>query len=217
MRKGCDDMNLVPDRQDTNFWWANSNFLFNAPYTAESKPDGFHFKGMKTYNGGSLLKLQFGVTSRYELQSNRVPRPDRGPWRSAPRIELFGGILGSTTAGDLFSGDQWSKCWMTKRQTIYQHVFAPPGADNRRIIGTNSEVQTLIFLEGSNKFKEHRFTGSQPMPLVTLNQIFPGISIWAELEEVVLFHVQLEGGSTLWIDRYNDIVVRKFQWPLEPI
>ncbi|PFC51175.1 hypothetical protein CN282_12375 [Bacillus thuringiensis] len=208
-------MHHFPNRQNTFFFWANSIFKNTAPFIGELKSDGFHFTGMKTYDGSSLLKLQFGVSSLFELQAERIPRPDQGPWRSAPNIELFGNIIGSTTAEDWFSGDQWSKCWMITRQTIFQRIFAPPGVDNKKILSENTAVQTLIFLEGSNKFQEHRFTGSQPMPPVIINQIFPGISIFAELE--VLFLVQLEGGSTFWIDPRSDVIVHTLQWPLEPI
>ncbi|SDF46019.1 hypothetical protein SAMN04488542_11142 [Fontibacillus panacisegetis] len=205
----------MPVRQDPNFWWANANFILTPPFTGETQADGFHLKGNMTYSGGSLINRQFGVASRYELHSNRIPRPDRGPWRSAPHVEITGRVIGSTTAGDIFSGDQWNKCWMHRRQTLYQFVFAPPGTDNRRIIGENREIQELIFLEGSSKYKDFVLPGFQNMPVVILNQnsIFPGLSVWAELE--ILFHVQLEGGSTLWLN--PDVLIRMFQWPLEPI
>lgn len=202
--------------KDRNFWYANSNFILSPPFTGEATANGFIFKGKKTYDGGSLLKLGFGVVSRYVLDAHRIPRPERGPWRSSPRFERFGHLMGSTTneSGNPFAGDQWSKCWMIKRQTLWQTVFGPPGADNRRKVGENIQVEQLIFLEGTNKFGEKQLMpGWQPMPEVIVGQIFPGVPIVAELE--VRFDIQLEGGSTMWIT--NDIVVRKDQWPLVPM
>lgn len=213
-------MFFIPERQyrDPNFWWANSNFIVDRPFTGETKPNGFTFKGKKTYDGGSLLKLSFGVVSRYVLDANRIPRPERGPWRSSPRFETSGRLVGSTTneSGNPFAGDQWSKCWMIKRQTLWQNVFGPPGADNRRKIGENIQVEQLIFIEGTNKTAEKPLmTGWRSMPQVIVGQIFPGVPIVAELE--VRFDIQLEGGSTMWIRDNDNIVVRKDQWPLEPI
>ncbi|USK33316.1 hypothetical protein LIT25_22780 [Bacillus sp. F19] len=197
-----------------DFWFSDSRLVLNPPFTGETTANGFTFRGRLSYNSGSLLKTGFGVVARYVLSPDRIPRPERGPWRSVPRLDLFGLISGGTTAPDIFAGDKWSKCSLIKRQTIFQHVFSPPGTDNRRIIGHNVESEQLIFIEGAGKDQHKQLLpGFKPMPPVVIDQIFPGIPIWAELE--VRFDIQVVGDSTLWID--NDIVVRLDQWPLEPI
>lgn len=216
--KGCDKLSYytyIPMRQDDNFWAATSTFFATPPYVAEARADGFHFRGKKTYNGSSLIKLSFGVKSRYELHASRVPRPNQPPWRSAPHVELFGQLLAWTERGGIFSGDNWSKCWMIRRQTLSQFIFAQPGTNNERKIGEAIEVQNIFNEENRGRNQSHRFIGHQPMPPVVLTQIFPGVSIWAELE--VRFDIQLEGNSLLWIEHPFDIVVRGFQWPLRPI
>lgn len=200
-------------RLDSNFWFFNFNFIDHLPFTGRQMADGFHLSGRMTYDGGSLIKRNFGIAVRYELHENRI-RPFIFRFSSSPVIEITGRIIGSTTDGGIFSGDQWSKCWMHSRQTLYQLVFAPPGTNNRRIIAENRQVKELIFLEGSNKYKEFIFPGSLKMPTVSFSRrsLLPGLSIWAELE--ILFHVQLEGGSTLWLN--PDIVIRMNQWELTP-
>ena len=105
---------------------------------------------------------------------------------------------------------------MMTRQTLFQNVFGPQGPARKTLV-ENTSWQELIFLERSGADdgveRHHTLPGSIPMPSVPLNvsQIFPGSSIWAELE--VRFDLQLEGAySLLWIDR--EILLSTFQWPL---
>lgn len=204
-----------PRSSDPSFWYSNSTISSTAPFTGEGQADGIHIRGKKTYDGGDLLSLNFGVTSRYELQENRVLRPDRPPWRSAPHIELFGELMAWTDSQGLFDGDRWSKCWMILRQTVFQNVFGPSGT-YAYTLGTNTVVREppIFFEENKGRVMTHRFPGFQPMPQVDITRIFPGISIWAELE--VRFEIQLEGNSLFWIHPF-DLLVRGFQWPLEPL
>ena len=198
-----------PQRSDPNFWAADWNFSGTPPFTLEALPDGFHVRGKKTYDGGDLLFLSFSERARYELHFDRIPRPDRPPWRSAPHVELFGELMAWTADGDIFTGDCWSKCWMIRRQTLVQHIFGGTAK-----IGEAIEVQHIFNEEDGNRTVTHRLPGFQPMPPVVLNSIFGSASIWAELE--IRFEIQLEGSSLFWIHPF-DLVIRGFQWPLIPL
>lgn len=202
-----------PRGPDPSFWAADMEMFGTAPFTREIQADGLDFRGKKTYDGGDLISLVFGEKSRYELHANRVPRPERPPWRSAPHVELFGELMAWTGSRGLFYGDRWSKCWMIRRQTLFQFVFGPSGPV-ARTIGEATDLQTVFFEENQGRTVFHRLSGFQPMPQLVLNSIFPGISIWAELE--VRFDTQLEGNSLFWIHPF-DLLVRGFQWPLEPL
>lgn len=204
---------VEPFNSDPSFWAADWNWSGTSPYVGESQADGIHFRGMLTYDGGDLIFRNFGLKSRYEIQANRIPRPDRPPWRSAPNAQLWGELRGYTGQGGLFEGDRWSKCWMVRRQTLYQFVFGPSGPV-ARTIGEGIDVQTIFFEENQSRLVTHRLPGFQPMPQVVLNSIFPGLSVWAELE--VRFEIQLEGNSFFWIHPF-DVLVALSQWPLEPL
>ncbi|MGW4239330.1 hypothetical protein ACWEJP_21340 [Streptomyces sp. NPDC004749] len=205
----------APRAADPSFWFARAEASETTPFNGKFLADGLHFTGKATYNSGSLSFRNFGARFRYELQSNRIPPTSTGRWRSDPHVEIFGGLLGSVGPPDLFSGDRWSKCWMIRRQTLFQFVFAPPGVDNRRILGQRVDAQNLIFLEtsglGGSGTRAVTLPGFQPMPSLVISSPSPGISIWAELE--VRFDIQLEGNSVLWIHP-NDVLLRGFQWPL---
>ncbi len=71
-------------------------------------------------------KFTFGYKAWYELTPERIKLSGNGKWRSAPEVLIDGTLFGSTNAPDLLSGDRWSKCWMIRRQTAFQNVFAPP-------------------------------------------------------------------------------------------
>ena len=198
---------------DHSFWAADWSWFNVGPFTAEGQADGIHFRGKKTYDGGDLIFLNFGIKSRYELQANRIPRPERPPWRSSPHVELFGELVAWTGPGGLFEGDRWSKCWMITRQTLYQFVFGPSGSV-ARTIGEATNVQTIFFEENKGRAVNHILPGFRFMPQVTLNSFSPGLSIWAELE--IRLEIQLEGNSFFWIHPF-DLLIRGFQWPLVPI
>ncbi|MGW3736681.1 hypothetical protein [Streptomyces sp. NPDC005148] len=202
---------------DPSFWAADFNMWFTLPFGGEGQDDGLHFRGRQTYEGGSLTFSNFGAKSRYELHANRIPPSSTGRWTSDPHVELFGGLLGYVGEGDIFSGDLWSKCWMIRRQSLFQFAPPPAASGNRRVIGERVDVQELIFIAegniGDSVMHSVALPGFQAMPSVVLDSsvISSEASIWAELE--VRFDIQLEGNSFLWIDP-DDILLRYFQWPL---
>lgn len=198
-----------PQRSDPSFWAATWEVFHTPPFTAEAMADGFHFRGKRTSDSGSLQFLTYGEKARYELHADRVPPSASNRWSSAPHVELFGELMAYTGEGDIFEGDCWSKCWMTRRQTLVQHIFGGTAK-----IGEAIEVQTVFFEENVHRHVVHRLPGFQPMPSIVLDGIFGGVSIWAELE--VRFDIQLEGTAFHWIHPF-DLLLRGFQWPLIPL
>ncbi|MFE5332443.1 hypothetical protein ACFRCG_39275 [Embleya sp. NPDC056575] len=206
----------APRDSDPSFWYANAQATWTEPFSGRFLADGLHFTGWLNYDGSSLSFRNFGVKTWYELQADRIPPSASNRWRSDPHMEIFGNLSGDCGGPDLFSGDRWSKCWMIRRQTLYQNVFGPPGGDNRRILGERIESPNLFFLEtsGLGGAKSARFPlpGFQWMPSVTVSSPFPGLSIWAEIE--LRFDIQLEGKSDFIVGPFADCLVRGFQWPL---
>jgi hypothetical protein len=202
----------APEPMDTQFWAADWTSSTTPPFVASSQADGIHFTGRKTSDSGSLQFLSYGVKSRYGISADRIPPSATGRWRSAPHIELFGRLLAYTGSYDIFTGDCWSKCWMIRRQTLTQFRFGPTGPVPT-VIGEGIQVQPIFNEENRHVHVELPMPGFQFMPPVVLTQIFGGLTIWAELE--VRFDIQLEGSSLHWIHPF-DLLLRMFQWPLQP-
>lgn len=203
----------IPIPPDRNFWYASGRMFATQPYSVSNESDGFVFKGMYNHSSGDLIKLSFGWTLAYELQAERVPPSASGRWRSAPHAEIFGRLIGSSQ--DSWGwGDDWCKCWMVRRQTAFQFVFAPPGADNRHIIGERVDAQQIFFSEDAPFNRDWFGPGFQSMPELILTHPFPAQSIWVDLE--LRFDIQLEGSAQLWIWPNQRFLVRAFQWPAEP-
>ena len=100
----------MPERADHHFWWADSNWWAQGPYSVTDRPDGLWFFGRMNYDGASTTYRQFGVKARFEIQANRIPPSVSGRYRSQPYVELWGGMLGFTLDGGWTSGDFWSTC-----------------------------------------------------------------------------------------------------------
>ena len=203
-----------PQMADPSFWYASANWFSTDPYRGSFDADGLNFKGLKTYDSGDLIHLYFGYTARWELKPDRIPPSSSGRWRSSPHVEIFGSLLGESHNSFGF-GDDWCKCWMIRRQTVFQFVFAPPGADNMRRIAEKVDVQTIFFSEDAPFSQFWNAPGFQPLPELIFDQPFAGQSIWVETE--VRFDIQLEGDAILWIDPGRRFLIRGFQWPAVPI
>jgi hypothetical protein len=199
-----------PAAADHHFWWADTDWWHDSPYTAESRDDGLWFFGRMNYDGASTTYRQFGVRARFELQPERIPASSSGRWRSDPFVELWGGMLGFTLNGGVFSGDFWANCWMRRRQTLVHSM-----SDGPRYLGEAVEVPQVIRIENHGTTRAFVAPGYQPMPPLVITGVTPGLSIWAELE--VRFEIQLEGDSGMWTGvggSSHHLVVRHFQWPL---
>jgi hypothetical protein len=198
----------APGPLDSSFWWARTDW--NAPrfIGANHADDGLHLSGKITRDDQSLYGFSFGAVAQYELQYPRVPPSPSGRWLSAPRMDIFGGLTVWTASGDIFDGDCWSKCFMMRRQTIFQLGFGQTGP-TPVVIGERVEWQTLAEEENANRAFWPHMPGNQPMPPVVFGNIWPG-SVWAHLE--VRFDCQLEGNSLLWLT--PEVLLRFPQWPV---
>jgi hypothetical protein len=82
------------------------------------------------------------------------------------------------------------------------------------ILGKAHEFENLIFEEDGGRPVHVGLRGFQFMPPLMISNINPRLSLWARLE--VRFDIQTEGaGSLLWAD--PEVLVRTFQWPLNPL
>jgi len=194
-----------PAPVDHSFWWATTIPFGEA--AAVFHNDGLHFFGGPICHSGDLMFASFGAKMRFGLAADRLPAPGpSGLWISTPRVELFGGVRGYTGSG---VGDQWSKCWLHRRQTLFQF-----GLGGVRQLGVANETETLIFEENTERSVRHNLPGFKLMPPVVISEINTAQTLWAELE--VRFDIQLEGhGTLLWAD--PEVLLRTFQWPLMPL
>ena len=116
-------------------------------------------------------------------------------------------------------GDNWSKLFRHRRQTILQFVA---GGNFPIIIAEHREEQALIQEENKDKWVEVSLPGYQAMPSLRFSGFNQTQSLWAQL--AIGFHIHLEG-------KYSDAATGKggyphlepevllrlvFQWPLEP-
>jgi hypothetical protein len=202
-----DNQPASPEPSDPSFWWARTDWSLPNFYRADLRSDGLHFTGKFTYDANPLFGFSFGATASFGIDSDRLPFSPSGRWRSAPHVELFGGLLGWTGPYDIFDGDSWCKVWMVRRQTVFQWAFGPSGPVLVKR-GEAIEAPQLINEENAHRTFRRPMPGFQRMPTVEFGGIFPG-TVWSHLE--VRFDVQLEGNSFLWLD--PEVLLRTFQWP----
>ncbi|GAA2463308.1 hypothetical protein [Streptomyces lavendulocolor] len=206
----------VPVSKDSEFWFSLTSSYAEDIYTSSNEPNGVHFKGKKTYDDGDLAYFAFGAVFRYTLGPDRIPYSPSGQWRSHPFVDIQGSISGNTSVGFFPDGDFWSKCWMMKRQSLFQHTFAPPGVPPWLKIAESIERKNLIFIEEWGGFDEVFFRGFESMPEITTfpHAVNTASEIMAELE--VRFEIQLEGMAGLWI-MGDSLIVQGDQWPFKPV
>lgn len=167
----------APLRTDPSFWFAEITPFGTSPFTSSFEADGLHFKGLLNHDSGDLGFYNFGYTSAFAISPDRLPPSPSGRWRSAPHIEIFGELMGASQDSFGF-GDDWCKCWMIRRQTAFQFVFAPPGASNRVVIGERIDVQEIFFSEDAPFTQFWRGPGFQPLPELVVTPPFQAQDIW---------------------------------------
>jgi hypothetical protein len=203
----------LPPATDRSFWWAISHIFAESPYTATFLNDGIHLGGKLTHTTGDLIFRTIWASALFEIQSARIPPSSIHAWDSSPRIELFGEVVGHVPEGDIFSGDLWSKCWLHLRQTVFQYGFGPDGPV-RILRGEASRSFDLIFIENVAGMRVSHMPGSMLMPSLAVTGVNTADSLWSELH--VQLDIQLEGdGSLIWLD--PELILRTFQWPLNPL
>jgi hypothetical protein len=198
---------------DHTFWWAETDPFIPGHMAANWGDDGLHFTGGPTHHDGDLFNTNFGATAFFEIQRERLPTSSSGRFISTPHIELFGGLLGYTGDDDITTGDLWSKCWLHLRQTVLQFGLGPTGP-SPIVLGNAETHDVLIFEENADRSVHVNMPGLKLMPAVAFGGVNPASPLFAHLE--VRFDIQLEGAGTLiWCD--PEVLLRTFQWPLQPI
>lgn len=198
---------------DHSFWWAETRPFVPGSVTPRWGDDGLHFTGGPTWHSGDLFNTNFGAYVFFEVQPDRLPQSPSGLFSSTPFVELFGGLLGYTGDDDIFTGDLWSKCWLHLRQTVLQFGFGPTGPVPI-VLGNAETHETLIFEENAERSVHVNMPGFKPMPAVIFGGVNRSLSVFAHLE--IRFDIQLEGaGTLLWCD--PEVLLRTFQWPMNPL
>ncbi len=197
-----------PPLTDPTFWWARTDWYIPDHFFAGMDNEGLRFTGGVSTHDGDLHNNSFGAVALFGLQPARIPMSMSGLWRSAPYVELFGGLLAHTA--DYLLEDAWSKCWMHLDQQLFQWGFSENGPAPI-VLGQKHESMNLIFEEDEDRTVNVGLPGFQLMPPVTLANINRTATLWARLE--IRFDIQTEGaGSLLWLDPH--LLLRTFQWPL---
>ena len=202
-----------PGPTDHSFWWAETEWAHPGDFTSDFRDDGLHFGAGISHHSGDLRIDRFGAWATFEVQPERIPHSSIGRWRSTPHVELFGGVRGYSGTEDIFTGDLWSKCWMYRRQRLFQRGIGPTGPEPI-VRGEREEWQTLIFEEDGGRAVRFDMPGFQWMPPIDFGGVSTADSLFCELK--ISFEIQVEGaGTILWAD--PEVLLRTFQWPLTPL
>lgn len=208
---------VLPPPPDGWFWWAQTQpFRNHHGLHAQFESDGLHFFGSLSYNGDPLVHHHIGATATFELAPNRRPHSANGRWRSRPHVELFGRINGWTGVHHWMwaADDKWCKCRLFLRQTALQFV-----GPTLFILGTNTELRTLIDEENKGRGTHADMPGFQPMPFLEFGVVSPTAPVIVDLE--VRFDIELEGDSFIGFspqpNPFQSVLLRTFQWQVEAI
>ena len=210
------ELQEAPEPQDHNFWWAKTDWSPDNWYkwgehsiTGTYRRDGVvEFRGWVNRKDGDLFSGRFGATALFELQAARRPASPSGLLRSAPSVRVGGAVSGHTDGFDawqFWEGDYWSKCWMVRRQRIFQHGLGGPIP-----LGERSEVQTLFERENTNGNSTAPLPGLIPMPSLDFRVQGVADSVWVLLE--VRFDYQLEGDASSISFLEHPVEIAFSQW-----
>lgn len=206
----------IPEPQDHNFWWARTDWFPDRWYkwgeheiTGAYRRDGVvEFRGWVYRKDGDFFGGSFGATALFELQAARRPASPSGLLRSTPSVRVDGAISGQTDGFDVWQfweGDYWSKCWMVRRQRIFQN-----GLGGAILLGERSEVQTLFERENSDGKSTAPLPGLIAMPSLDFRAQGVADSVWVSLE--VRFDYQLEGDASSLSFYEHPVEIAFSQW-----
>ncbi len=199
-------------------WWAQTNWSWNDPGITPFWDDsaGLRFAGEIGDPLDVYMRRNLTAVAQFGLGADRVPADLLGTVVSAPRANVFGAVRGMTLAGLWDFGDQWCKCWLNLRQTVWVEI---PGLNipifgDRLPFGTNTSVITLIYLDGDG-YADNFFPGPIGLPVVQ----FPLQAGWSvEVDLEFWFDIQLEGDNTDIIfgnnAEFQSNLIQTFQWSL---
>lgn len=207
----------IPPPPDGWFWWGHTDAGWTASgLSGQFESDGLHFFGNIDYDGDPLVNHHIGATATFELGVSRRPPSANGRWRSTPHIELFGQITGFTGFYDSLwaADDKWCKVKLYLRQTALQILGSTPV-----VIGSNSQLITLIDEENKSRTIHSDLLGFRPMPIVEFGLVDPNRPVIVDLE--VRFDMQVEGNSFIGFspnpNPFQSVLLRHFQWQVQAI
>jgi hypothetical protein len=177
---------------------------------------GFCFAGSIHVNSGSLQRRFLTVQAQFDLPATRIPASLHGNVFSLTRADTQGLVHGAVW-GDMFSfGDQWSKCWMNVRQTIFAQIPGMVWPFNGFLpIASNATSFNLLDLDDHIQVGTNRLPGLIAMPIVGF-PVGPGVNLQAVLE--FWFDIQMEGDDSNMTFGFEppsfSNMVQTFQWKL---
>ncbi|MEV8043658.1 hypothetical protein AB0P02_07430 [Streptomyces griseoluteus] len=193
----ADRVGPAPGRNVGEFWWNSSRYWWDPQLRSYDGVGKRYFGGWLRCRDGNLHTHHFGLSALYELHSNRTPPSATGRYRSAPFADMVG-KLEAATGNDFLSGDNWSKCWMHLKHSLWVPIF---GGLKYLGPGPQDQITNLANLSQDGQRQEIPMSRRWFFPSITFNasELYPDLSIWAYTE--ISFDVQLEGnGSHLYLD-----------------
>ncbi|TKT80295.1 hypothetical protein [Aquamicrobium sp. LC103] len=203
-----------PVKKDPSFWWSET-WSFVAPDTRASfHDDGLRFLGgpkVNDYDGE--MHTSFGAVARFCLSPDRRPKTPSGWYRSAPHVELFGGVVAYAPDWDLIQGNGIASCNISLRHTLFQWKFGPDGPVAGKVAEATVQDPWRIYLKNTGYSRHAAMPGFKPLPALDFHQsqMVMHEDLWAEVE--VRFDIYLNTtGALVWCD--PNVLLRTFQWPL---
>jgi hypothetical protein len=129
-------------------------------------------------------------------------------FRSSPFGWLTGEVIGFTGGGSIFSGDQWSKCWLQASQVVHQGSQSFPAW---------AQPWTLLFIDDDLDYDTNFLPGYFFYPPIDfdLNRQLD-VAVYTGLK----FDFQLEGDSEFrfgGVGHMNPSLFQGSQWKLQPL
>ncbi|AYC30980.1 hypothetical protein D3880_00635 [Pseudomonas cavernae] len=207
----------VPTKVDPYFWWAETTPILMPRTEVQWRDDGMHVTGSgpKVDDRNGTISASVGAVARFALQPERIPESKSGRYLSSPHVELFGGLVLHAPDTDWFQITGVASCNLFLKQTIYKWLFGPPGS-GPKIVAQQSSGRQLLYLEEAGFSRHVEMPGFELIPAVSFtNQDFNNtVTLWADVE--VRLDIRLRAaGALCWCD--PEILLRHFQWPLQPI
>ncbi|MFD7389306.1 hypothetical protein ACFV46_12660 [Streptomyces sp. NPDC059852] len=179
------------------FWWNKSNWWWENVMRTWNAAGKLWFAGWITCPDGNLHNYHWGVNALYELHQNRLLPSADGWYKSSPFADMQGKFE-ARAGNDFLSGDNWCKCWVHLKHSVFQAQF---GGVKYLGGGLQDNTQNLVNIVDDGQVREVPMNRRFFFPRITISksEINSSYSLWAFVE--IAFDLQLEGrGSHLLLD-----------------